>query len=129
MAPTHGVYAVRHALLSLLVCQAYRATPAPRAGSGAFTTEFRGPGPPCTYCVDRRSTYTTRLTSLGVHSVSLETIVRSMYSYRVSHRHASPFGGGIPAMKPSRARFRCVLSVASLALSVAVLPEAVPLGA
>ena len=59
--------------------------------------------------------------------VTLETIVRTATG--LSHRHVSPFGGGIPAMKPSRARSRCVLSVASLALSAAVLPEAVPLGA
>ena len=34
MAPTHGVYAVRHALFSLLVCQAYSHTGAVCAGSG-----------------------------------------------------------------------------------------------
>ena len=74
MAPTHGVYAVRHALLSLLVCQAYSHTPAPCApcaGSGAFTTEFRGPGPPCTLLRGPSKSLHNRLTSLGVHSVSL----------------------------------------------------------
>ena len=85
MAPTHGVYALRHALFSLLVCQPYRstATPAaaPCAGSGAFTTEFRGPGPPCTLLRGPSKSLHNRLTSLGVHGVTLETIVRTATGY------------------------------------------------
>jgi len=59
MAPTHGVYAVRHALFSLLVCQAYSHTGAVRR-LGCF--HHRVPWARTTLrscCVDRRKAYTT----------------------------------------------------------------------
>ena len=49
----------------------------PRAGSGASATEFPGPGPPCTYCVDR-SIATKPVES----ALSLETIVCTGYHVR-----------------------------------------------
>ena len=73
MAPTHGVYAVRHTRCSRCSCVKPTATPAPcaQARDGAFTTEFRGPGPPCTLLRGPSKSLHNRLTSLGVHAVSL----------------------------------------------------------
>ena len=61
MAPTHGVYAVRHALFSLLVCQAYSHTGAvPRAQARVLSPQNSvGQDHPAPCCVDRRKAYTT----------------------------------------------------------------------
>ena len=69
MAPTHGVYAVRHALFSLLVCQAYSHTGAVCAGSGRCF-HHRVPWARTTLHPSVKSLH-NRLTSLGVHAVSL----------------------------------------------------------
>ena len=71
MAPTHGTLCATRC--SRCSCVKPTATPAaaPCAGSGAFTTEFRGPGPPCTLLRGPSKSLHNRLTSLGVHAVSL----------------------------------------------------------
>ena len=72
---------------------------------------LRGPSPP--------GPYHRRMVHCHCGPLYLQATTRQVHS----------FGGGSPATKPSRARSRCVPSVASLALSVAVLAVAVLLGA
>ena len=60
MAPTHGVYALRHALFSLLVCQAYSPTPRRRAQARVLSPQSSvSQDHPAPCCVDRRKAYTT----------------------------------------------------------------------